>query len=108
MTNLLHKHCVPCEGGVPPLTSEQIAEYLPQVPGWAVDKHNQKIHKTFSFKNFHETMAFVNKIADIANAEDHHPDLHVSYSKATVELWTHAIGGLSDNDFIVAAKVDAL
>lgn len=105
--SLTKRHCVPCEGGVPPLTAEQVGEYLAQIPGWKVSEDGKKISKVFSFKNFHETMEFVNKVADIANAEDHHPDMQVSYSKVTVELWTHAIGGLSDNDFIVAAKIEA-
>lgn len=106
MTDLLRKKCVPCEGGVPTLTHEQTTEFLKQTPEWSVTEDNKMINRTFKFKNFHETMAFVNKVADIANAEDHHPDLLVKYSSCTVTLWTHAINGLSENDFIVAAKID--
>lgn len=123
MDNLLDKKCVPCEGGVPPLTSEEIQKYMPQLKeGWQVLEGNpplpvrqkangvgaSKIKKEFKFKDFKETMEFVNKVADIANQEDHHPDMEVSYSKVVIILWTHAIHGLSENDFIVAAKIDAI
>ena len=105
--NLLQKKCIPCEGGIPPLTSEQIAALLPQTPGWLV-VDNKKIQRVFVLKDFRDAMKFVNNVAEIANTEDHHPDITINYKKVTLELWTHAIGGLSENDFIVAAKINAL
>ena len=93
---------------MPPLNKLQITKYTRQLQkGWKVID-DQKLHKEFKFKNFVETMGFVNQVALIAQAEDHHPDMHVSYSKVVIELWTHAVGGLSENDFILAAKIDML
>ncbi len=103
---LTGKHCKPCEGGTPPLTQQQASTMLKQLDGWALD--GQRIRKTFAFKNYHETIAFVSAAAWISHREDHHPDMNVGYSKCHVEYSTHAIGGLSENDFICAAKVDAL
>lgn len=108
MTELAKKKCVPCEGGVPPLTPEQVKEYQKQVHAdWTVTD-NKKMKRDFSFVNFKQTMDVANKIADLAEAEGHHPDLYISYGKLGVELWTHAINGLSENDFILAAKIDKL
>ena len=105
---LSEKRCVSCEGGMPAFTKSQIAKYLPKLSkGWVV-LENKKLRKDFKFKNFVEVMGFVNQVALIAQAEDHHPDMHVSYSKLAIELWTHAVGGLSENDFILAAKIDEL
>ncbi len=101
---LTEKKCKPCEGGVPPLTEEQANELLKQVPSWTIkDGH---VFKKFKFKDFREAMSFVNKVAGIANAEDHHPDITISYNKVNIEIWTHSINGLSENDFILAAKID--
>lgn len=105
--DLTKKKCVPCEGGVPPLTAEQIAELLPQLKDWQVIE-NKKIAKHFKFKDFTESMAFVNAVARVADADDHHPDITVYYNKVELVLWTHATHGLSENDFIVAAKIDAI
>jgi 4a-hydroxytetrahydrobiopterin dehydratase len=105
--DLTQKHCVPCEGGTPPLSPAEVVKYHARIPGWKV-LDNRKIIKGFTFKDFKEAMVFVNKVADIAEAESHHPDLHISYDKVRVELWTHAVAGLSENDFILAAKIDAL
>lgn len=105
MSNLINKKCVPCEGGMPPLTAEEIEKYLPEVPDWEV-LDNKKIQREFKFKDFKEAMAFVNKVADLAESEGHHPDIHLhNWNKVRLELSTHAIGGLSENDFILAAKV---
>jgi 4a-hydroxytetrahydrobiopterin dehydratase len=104
-TSLETKHCKPCEGGVPPLSSEKITELLKQIEGW--DLFDRLIGKLYNFKNYYETMAFVNAVAWISHREDHHPDMIVSYNKCRVEYSTHAIGGLSENDFICAAKIDA-
>ena len=105
---LINKKCVSCEGGAPPLTEAQIQEYLPELKtGWKV-LENKKIQKEFVFKGFAEAIAFVNKVANLAEAENHHPDIHIFYRKVTIELWTHSVNGLSENDFILAAKVDNL
>lgn len=109
MTSLLEKSCKPCEGGIPSLDPQQAQEMLQQIDGaWSLQEGNKAIHRDFHFKNFYETMAFVNAVAWIANQEGHHPDLTVSYNQCGVTFTTHAIGGLSENDFICAAKVDAL
>ncbi len=105
---LKKKKCAPCEGGVPPLKEPEIKELKKQVHNdWKV-QDNHKIYREFRFVNFMHTMEFVNKVAEIAEQEGHHPDMHVSYGKLTIELWTHAIDGLSENDFILAAKIDDL
>jgi 4a-hydroxytetrahydrobiopterin dehydratase len=104
--DLKTQHCKPCEGGVPPLDAERIAALLPQLEGW--EAQGQRIAKTYQFKNYYHTMAFVNAVAWLAHREDHHPDLSVGYNRCRVEYTTHAIGGLSENDFICAAKIDAL
>jgi len=105
--DLLKKKCVPCEGGVDPIDRAGAQKYLPDVPGWNLSEDGKKISKEFKFKDFIGAINFVERVADVAEMEDHHPDIHVYYSKVVLELWTHAIGGLSENDFIVAAKVDA-
>lgn len=105
--DLVSKHCVPCEGGTSPFTKERIQEYAPRVPDWEV-LGDKKIAREFKFKNFPEAMQFLNKVAEIAEAEGHHPDIHVFYNRVKLELWTHAVGGLSENDFILAAKINAL
>ena len=98
--------CKPCEGGVPPLSDDEAAKLLATLDGW--QRQGTLITKTYKFKNYYETMAFVNATAWISHREDHHPDLQVGYNKCRVEYATHAIGGLSENDFICAAKADAL
>lgn len=108
MKNLTQKVCVACEGGVPPLQGQELQDYLEEVKDWELVE-GQKIKKKFEFKNFMEALAFVNKVGEIAEKEGHHPDIHlVSYKNVVIELWTHSIGGLSENDFIVAAKIDSL
>ena len=104
---LTSKKCKPCEGGVPPLTSSQVEALIQNLDGWAQTDHKE-ISKTFKFKNYHETMAFVNATAWISHREDHHPDLEVGYNKCVMRYSTHAVGGLSENDFICAAKIEAL
>jgi 4a-hydroxytetrahydrobiopterin dehydratase len=106
MDGLLNKHCKPCEGNVAPYNAQQALEMLGQLKGWIVE--DGKLVKLYPFKNYYETMAFVNALAWISHREDHHPDLQVGYNKCRVEYSTHAIGGLSENDFICAAKSDAL
>ena len=104
--DLTQKKCKPCEGGTPPLDEAKVKEYLSQLKThWEVVE-NKKIRREFVFKDFVEAMKFVNKIAGVAEEEDHHPDIHIFYKKVVIELWTHAVGGLSENDFIVAAKIE--
>ena len=102
--NLSQQKCQVCEVGAPPMAQVDIDEHLKEVSGWT-QKEN-KIERLFKFADFKEAISFVNKVADIAEAEGHHPDIHISYSKVTITLWTHAVGGLSLNDFILAAKID--
>jgi len=106
MNELARKKCKPCEGGTAPLTPEQMKPMLIGLRDWKVE--GGTLAKSFSFANYHETMAFVNALAWISHREDHHPDLAVGYNQCTVTYSTHAIGGLSENDFICAAKCDAL
>ena len=106
MTELVTKHCKPCEGNVAPYNAAQTGEMLALLKGWIVE--DGKLVKLYPFRNYYETMAFVNALAWISHREDHHPDLQVGYNKCRVEYSTHAIGGLSENDFICAAKADAL
>jgi len=108
MIHLSDKKCVSCEGGVPPLGEKETKEYLTQIKsGWEVIG-DKKIEKEFKLKDFKEAMEFVSKVAAIAEEEGHHPDIHIFYSTVEIELWTHAIGGLSENDFILAAKIDKI
>jgi len=106
VNELARKKCKPCEGGVAPLSPEQIRPLLKGLEGWALE--DGAIAKTYRFRNYFETMAFVNAAAWISHREDHHPDLLVGYNQCRVSYVTHAIGGLSENDFICAAKLDAL
>jgi 4a-hydroxytetrahydrobiopterin dehydratase len=104
--DLVRRKCAPCEGGVAPLSDVQIAPLIKGLPGWA--REGVGIFKTYNFKDHHQTMAFANAVAWVSHREDHHPSMVVGYNTCRVEYWTHAIGGLSENDFICAAKVDAL
>lgn len=103
---LQEKHCAPCESGTPPLDKHEVLALLQQLDGWQLA--GERIFKSYSFKNFHQTMAFVNAVAWIAHREGHHPDLHIGFNRCEISYSTHAIAGLSENDFICAAKVDAL
>ena len=108
MIFLSDKKCVACEGGTPPPEAEKIKEYLAELGGGWKTEDGKKIKKEFEFGDFKETMVFVNKIAEIAENEGHHPDIHIFYNQVIIELWTHAVDGLSENDFILAAKIDKL
>ncbi len=109
MDNLEKKHCIPCEGGIPPLDKTKVNELMKQLAdGWHPDKEYKQIFKDFRFKNYYQTMAFVNAIAWMAHIEDHHPDLEVGYNHCMVRYSTQAIHGLSENDFICARKVDVI
>lgn len=105
---LTQQKCIPCEAGGDPLKPDEIEQVLPQLNDlWQV-VDNLKIKRDFKFKDFVENIKFINKVADLAEEQGHHPDLHVHYNQLTIELWTHAVGGLSLNDFIVAAKINKL
>ncbi len=104
--DLAARQCKPCAGGTPPLSQNEVNTLIKQLDDWI--QYDHLIGKTFEFKNYYQTMAFVNAIAWLSHREDHHPDLTVSYNKCHVEYTTHAVNGLSENDFICAAKVDAL
>jgi len=108
MSELASKHCKPCEGGVDPLPPARARELLREVPSWSLDEQATELSRTFEFRDYYGTMAFVNAVAWVAHQEDHHPDMRVSYNRCRVAYFTHAIGGLSENDFICAAKVEAL
>lgn len=105
---LADKHCKPCEGGVAPLDATAAAALLNDMPEWRLGTDAAFIFREFRFKNYYQTIAFVNALAWIAHREDHHPDMEVGYNRCLVRYNTHAIGGLSENDFICAAKIDAL
>ncbi len=106
--DLTQKKCQACEGGTPPLRPDEITHFSDQLKTKWELVEGKKIHHRYEFKDFVEAMAFVNKVADLAENEGHHPDISIHWNKVDIELWTHAIGGLSENDFIVAAKVETL
>jgi 4a-hydroxytetrahydrobiopterin dehydratase len=105
--DLANRKCVPCHGGVPPLAAEEIGRYLGELQGWEVVEGHH-LRKTFAFPNFRQSLALVNRIGEVAEAEGHHPDLCLGWGHAEVIIYTHAIDGLSESDFILAAKIDAL
>ena len=109
MTDLFEKKCVPCEGGVDPLNISDIHKYQKKVDGWEVSKNEKDVYfleKQFSFKNFSESQKFVNEVGKISEEEGHHPDIYFGWGYAKIIITTHAIEGLSENDFILAAKID--
>jgi len=106
--DLAKKRCIPCEGGFPALTREQAGDFLPHVPEWKMDDAATEISREFKFADFQEALEFANRIGEVAQEEWHHPDLAVSWGKVGVRLTTHAVKGLSENDFIMAAKIDLL
>lgn len=111
--DLAQKHCVPCEGGDPALTDDREDELKKEIPDWILLRNDgqtvvHKLRKQFKFENFKEAIAFVIKIADVAEEEGHHPDMYIFYNKVQIELFTHAVGGLSENDFIMASKINKL
>lgn len=108
MTDLVSRHCQACAAGMPALTRAQASALLAEVPGWTLSDDTKTLERRYTFKNYYETMAFVNAVAFIAHREDHHPDLEVGYNACRIRYSTHSVGGLSDNDFICAAKVNAL
>jgi len=106
MGKLSEKHCIPCKGGVPPLKGEELLLLYRQLEnGWQIVNEHQ-LEKEFTFKNFRDALAFVNRIGEIAEAEGHHPDLFLAWGKVKITTWTHKIDGLTESDFILAAKCD--
>lgn len=104
--DLSQKKCKPCEGGIPKLSHGEADELLASLEGWT--RQGDKLHKTFKFKTFMNAIAFVNQMADVAESEGHHPNFTVNFREVEVSIWTHAINGLSENDFILAAKIDQI
>lgn len=102
----LEKHCMPCEGGIPPMPKKQAMGLLQEITGWKLQ--GNKIVKYLKFKDFKEALFFVNAVAEIAETEGHHPDIFIHWNKVKLELWTHAVNGLSENDFILAHKINQL
>ena len=111
MTDLADKKCIPCEGGIPSFDTNEIHKYLKKVDGWDVKADDDKIYyliKEFKFKNFLESQNFVNKVGQIAETEGHHPDIYFGWGYAKIKIFTHAIKGLHESDFVLAAKVDRI
>ena len=111
MTDLADKKCIPCEGDISPFDKSEIHKYLKKVDGWDVKSNNDKsffLIKEFSFKNFKDSQNFVNKVGDIAEMENHHPDISFGWGYCRVKIFTHAIKGLAESDFVLAAKIDKL
>ena len=107
MSNLASRECVPCRGGVPPLQGEEISKLSSELPGWeVVNEHHLK--KKYKFEDFREALVFVDRVGELAEEQGHHPDICFGWGWAEITIWTHKIGGLSESDFIVAAKIDQL
>jgi len=108
MEGLAGKSCVPCRGGIPPLTEAEARAFLSRTPGWSLAENGTRLQRQFEFRDFVAAMGFVNRVADIAEHEGHHPDIAIHWNKVDLVLWTHKIGGLHENDFILAAKINRL
>ncbi|MBV1789876.1 4a-hydroxytetrahydrobiopterin dehydratase [Marinobacterium sp. D7] len=100
--------CEPCRGGTPPLTGEQAQEYMSQVPKWTLSEDGKRISRAFSFDNFRDALSFVNRVGELAEEQGHHPEITFGWGYARIEIWTHKIDGLHENDFILAAKIDRI
>jgi 4a-hydroxytetrahydrobiopterin dehydratase len=105
MSNLADKHCVPCRGGIPPLQGEDLRRFTDQLPTWKVMEEHH-LAKTFAFPDFKTALAFANRVGEVAEQEAHHPDLCVSWGRLDVKIYTHKINGLTESDFVLAAKID--
>ena len=111
MSDLADKKCIPCEGGIPSFNLDEIHKYLKKVDGWDVESTDQKdyyIIKDFKFENFIESQKFINKVGDIAEIENHHPDISFGWGYCKIKIFTHAIKGLAESDFVLAAKIDKI
>ncbi len=107
MSELARKHCIPCRGGIPPMAPGEYVPLLNELSGWEVIQ-NHHLQKHYSFPNFVAALAFVNRIGELAEQEGHHPDMLLAWGKVSVHIWTHKIDGLTESDFILASKIDAL
>lgn len=107
MSKLASKRCIPCEGGIPPLAPKEIRNLLTQVTGWNIEKEYH-LTKEFKFPDFVKALAFVNKVGALAEEQGHHPDLYLTWGRVRTEIWTHKISGLTESDFILAAKIDEI
>lgn len=108
MTFLTDKDCAPCNSDFPPMTLEQARDLMEHVPGWTLSEDGSRISRKYDFANFKEALVFTNKVGELADEEGHHPDIELGWGKVLVTLFTHSIQGLSENDFIVAAKINEL
>lgn len=107
MSDLAERDCIPCRGGVPPLKGDEIREFSTQLSEWqVVDEHH--LQKLYGFKDFRETLDFINRVGELAEAQGHHPDICFGWGKADITIWTHKIDGLTESDFVLAAKIDQL
>ena len=106
--DLAAKTCVPCRGGVPTLTEAEARELVTNTPSWRLDENATRLYRRFEFEDFKKAIEFVNRVAEIAEEQGHHPDIAIHWNKIDLTLWTHKIGGLHENDFILAAKIDRL
>ena len=107
MSDLAGKTCVPCRGGVPPLKGRELAAFQDQLPGWEIIEEHH-LTKTFKFPGFRPGLEFVNKVGELAEQQGHHPDVHLAWGSVSIKIWTHKIDGLTESDFILAAKIDRL
>jgi len=107
MSQLAERKCIPCSGGVPKLDAAGIEKFQPEVPEWDV-VDQKKLRRTFDFDDFAQALDFVNKVGEIAEQEGHHPNISFTYGEATIEIWTHKVDGLTESDFILAAKLDEI
>ncbi len=108
MTALAQKECVPCKGGVPPLTGQELRRLAKELGGgWQVVREHQ-LEKEYTFKNFRDALTFTNKVGELAEAQGHHPDIYLTWGKVKLTVWTHKVDGLTESDFILAAKADEL
>lgn len=108
MEKLTDRSCVPCEGDFPALTREQATDFMEHIPGWSLSEDAKQITRDYTFKDFAEALAFTNAVGALAEEEGHHPDIQLSWGKVGISLTTHAIEGLSENDIILAAKIDLI
>jgi 4a-hydroxytetrahydrobiopterin dehydratase len=107
-SRLVSRKCEPCRGGVPPISEDEARKLAQETPNWAVVEDGKRLVRTVELEDFKAAMEFVNRVADVAEAEGHHPDIAIHWNKVALVLWTHKIGGLHENDFILAAKIDRL
>jgi 4a-hydroxytetrahydrobiopterin dehydratase len=107
MTDLASRECIPCKGGVPPLTAEQVRPLLAQLDGWGTEKDHHLV-RSFPFPDFKTALTFVNRVGELAEREGHHPDIYLAWGMVRVEIWTHKVNGLTESDFVLAAKIDRL